>query len=96
MSDLERSKSSAEDSIVSPGSAAKSIKCGCNLREFDLLLDDLIENKSKFDMNRMANLIKMKISDINDKFKDKPHQTVSKVCIGDFLYGSLENQREFK
>lgn len=64
--------------------------------EFDLLLDDLIENKSKFDMNRIANLIKMKISDINDKFEDEPHQTVSKVCIGDFLYGSLENQREFK
>lgn len=64
--------------------------------EFDVLLNDLIAQSAKFDLTRMNNLIKMKISEINDKLEDEPHQTVSKVCIGDFLYGSLENQLEFK
>lgn len=35
--------------------------------EFDFVLDEMIDNVAKFDANRMVNLIKMKISEINDK-----------------------------
>ena len=42
----------------------------------------------------MQNIIKMKISDLNDKFEDSPHEKVSQLCIGDFLYGSSDNQSE--
>lgn len=29
----------------------------------------------------------MKISEVIDKLEDDPHDTVSRICIGDFLYG---------
>ncbi len=35
--------------------------------DLDNLLSVLVQNKSEFDMKRMLNLIKMKISEINDK-----------------------------
>lgn len=60
------------------------------------LIDDLIEKKIPFDMNRMLNIIKMKISDIHDKLEDSPHETISQLCIGDFLYGNLDNENNFK
>ncbi len=62
--------------------------------DLDNLLSELASSKIEFDLNRMHNLIKMKIAEINDKFEDEPHQTASRVCIGDFLYGSLENENE--
>lgn len=63
--------------------------------DFRAILNDIIDKKVDFDMKRVVNIIKMKIAEINDKFEDEPHQTSSRVCIGDFLYGSLENQKEF-
>lgn len=64
--------------------------------DFMKILAAIVSKETPLDMNRMVNLIKMKITEINDKFEDEPHQTSSRVCIGDFLYGSLENQQEFK
>ncbi len=61
--------------------------------DLDVILKRILNEK--FDTCRMQALVKMKISQINDKFEDEPHQTASRVCIGDFLYGSLENQAEF-
>ena len=63
--------------------------------DFNSILNDIIDKNIDFDMKRVVNIIKMKIAEINDKFEDEPHQTSSRVCIGDFLYGSLENQSEF-
>ena len=60
------------------------------------ILASLVSQQLPFDTKRMANLIKMKVAEISDKFEDEPHQTASRVCIGDFLYGSLEDEREFR
>jgi Zn-dependent M16 (insulinase) family peptidase len=69
-----------------------SIKSG-----LDTILQRVVhEEKDRFDSARMQALIKMKVAQINDKFEDEPHQTASRVCIGDFLYGSLENEAEFR
>ena len=38
--------------------------------DFDILLDELIQSKTKFDLDRMNNIIKMKIAEINDKVTD--------------------------
>lgn len=58
------------------------------------MLADLVNKKKEFDMNRMQSIIKMKIAEIKDKCEDSPHETISHLCIGDFLYGSFENQIE--
>lgn len=55
------------------------------------LLSDLTEEKIEFDSSRMDNVIKMKISEIHDKLEDSPHETMSMICIGDFLYGNPDN-----
>lgn len=58
------------------------------------MLKDLVDKKKEFDIGRMESIIKMKIAEIKDKYEDSPHDTASHLCIGDFLYGSPENQLE--
>ncbi len=82
--------------------------------EFFQLLEEIIQQKVDFDINRMRNIIKMKISEINDKvnilffikicsivyfiyglkLEDSPHETISQLCIGDFLYANLDNPND--
>lgn len=62
--------------------------------ELELLLKELVERKKEFDMGRMQGIIKMKIAEIKDKCEDSPHDTISHLCIGDFLYGKLDNELE--
>jgi hypothetical protein len=58
----------------------------CPLR-FDNIINEIITQPAKFDLERMRNILKMKISEVIDKLEDDPHDTVSRICIGDFLYG---------
>lgn len=60
------------------------------------ILHDLAEQIIEFDSNRMNNIIKMKISEINDKLEDSPHETMSMICIGDFLYGNPSNPSDVR
>lgn len=65
-------------------------------KELMVMLNELVDRKKEFDMNRMQSIIKMKIAEIKSKCEDSPHETISHLCIGDFLYGSFENPIEVK
>lgn len=64
--------------------------------EFYEIIRKLVDKQTPFDLSRVANIIKMKISEIHDKFEDEPHSAISLVCIGDFLYGHDDNPAEFR
>jgi Zn-dependent M16 (insulinase) family peptidase len=67
-------------------------------QEFFELMNDLVNNRQTFDLTRLQNILKMKISELNDKLEDSPHETLCQICIGDFLYGSEDesNKHEFQ
>jgi Zn-dependent M16 (insulinase) family peptidase len=60
------------------------------------ILSDLKSGKQSFDLNRMRSMIKMKIHELKDKFEDSPHDTISRICIGDFLYGNSDDPVDVK
>jgi Zn-dependent M16 (insulinase) family peptidase len=62
--------------------------------KLDEILNNLFERKIELDLKRLTSIIQMKIFELRDKFEDHPHDTVSKLCIGDFLYGD-DNELAF-
>ena len=62
---------------------------------FDILAS-IVSGRQELSMNRVNSIIKMKMNELSDKFEDAPHDTISKICIGDFLYGNESDKFEFR
>ena len=70
----------------------------CLKAEFLAIMAELSSGQRSFDLERLQNIARMKCAEIQDKYEDAPHETVSQVCIGDFLYGNASGGEatEFK
>ena len=59
------------------------------------MLGNLASGKEAIDMERMKSVIHRRILEALNHMEDRPHDTFAFICIGDFLYGTDEENVRF-
>ncbi|XP_071830473.1 uncharacterized protein C05D11.1-like [Apostichopus japonicus] len=55
-------------------------------------LGNLADGTESMDMSRMKSVVHRKILDALNSMEDRPHDTLAFMCIGDFLYGTSQEE----